>query len=251
MSALKKDPSNSLRVGLALMGEGRLDMRGGLFCYIVPPPPVSDPNFPGTRCRSLARRLQMLYMSGPRVNCSFVICAVDRWSPADWALFFSAVFGFCMNFDVNGICVAKIKYWSLTQAQLAEDGHVVVNDLAELDLLPFDYHDNGFNFCKIFVYDEWTAPTIASTWGRTMSSWVGCSGGAVVKLGNGTGGRRAAVQIARTIAHEVGHYVGWLLHDSDPNNLMTPTGQSGTGVALTSSQVWDIKDSWCSSVDLP
>jgi hypothetical protein len=188
---------------------------------------------------SLLRQEQRL--QGDFLDINIIAVGSDQFTDSDFIEIDYSIFKIRNIYHTVGLGIGRVLHWTITTADA--DGLDSPNSTDDLEQLTADWtvNNGGIDF---FIPHNMNIPS-------GMGVLLGRSpvGGPCAKNSKGMTGAISGLwgseQTARTVAHEIGHYLDLSHRNSQPENLMCQSGQASSirdSVQLTSGQGNDMDD---------
>jgi len=215
----------------------------GFNCGLFDNPPVKRglPTDPTSALVQVSLLRQMDRLESDHFDINLIAIGLDNFTSTDFADLDYTVFKIRNIYNQRQVGIGKVEWYGVDTA----DADGLDAPTSEDDLEEITHH--------------WTVPNDAIDVFVPINMNVPSNGGSILGLSpvggscnknassmNGAvSGQWGGDQVARTLSHEVGHYLGLPHRNSDPDNLMCQSGQANSirnSTELTSGQGDDVKD---------
>lgn len=176
---------------------------------------------------------QMKALRGPQFNVNLIKVGSDHFGDDDNLAVDAAVHKARVIYAEAGLGIGRVLHFFILEENA--DGHHVITSNEEARNLTRHWSVDNDGIDIFFVQDYVGAAGFCCLRGRCDRKNTVKMSGAVLDVSRGQ------VAVARTFAHEIGHFLGLSHRNSDPNNLMCQSDEADglvTSVQLSDYQEW-------------
>lgn len=214
---------------------GNLSVLFHLFGFLRQEVPA-DPCTTATPKVSVLQQIQSL--EGEHIHLNIIRVGIDNFTDAEVDKIDYAIYRARNIFNTRNLGIGRVEHYNVTSSEA--DGKDDIGSEDEAEDLTHDWTvpNNGLD---VFMVDNISADfvglsPVGGPCDKDDKDMNGVLGGEVNRTSN---------RVARTFAHEIGHYLGLPHRNSSPDNLMAQTKFANSicnSVLLSSSQGNDIHD---------